>query len=131
MTTILRLLNFVVILALVASAGYVYKIKYEATLQAASVAKMRAEIRRERDAIAALRAEWSKLDQPQRIQALAQRHLTMKPIEPRQFDTLDNLPDKPIPIVPPGTDDPIAAIIESAADLDVITGSLPTTPQAR
>ena len=62
------------IAALVSAAAYVYKIKFESTLQAERVAKLRMEIRREQDAIAALRAEWSKLDTPARIQELAQRH---------------------------------------------------------
>ena len=72
------------------------------------MAKLRAEIRRERDAIAALRAEWAQLDNPDRIQILARRHLTLRPIESTQFDALDRLPDKPVEIVPPGTADPIA-----------------------
>ena len=88
----LRLLHIVVLAALVLAAADVYKIKYESTLQAERVAKLRAEVRREQDAIATLRAEWAKLDRPDRIQELAQRHLTLKPIETRQFDTLDRLP---------------------------------------
>ena len=62
--------------ALVAAAAYVYEIKFESTLQAERLAKLRSEIRRERDAIATLRAEWAKLDNPVRIQGLAQRHLS-------------------------------------------------------
>ena len=46
-------------------------------------------------AVAALRAEWSKLDNPARIQELAARHLALKPIEARQFDRLDRLPERP------------------------------------
>ena len=87
-----RLLHIVVLVALVLAAADVYKIKYESTLQAEKVAKLRGELRREQDAIANLRAEWSKLDRPDRLQELAQRHLTLKPVETRQFDTLDKLP---------------------------------------
>ena len=68
-----------VIVALVVAAAYVYDIKFEATIQAERLAKLRGEIRRERDAIAALRAEWARLDMPGRIQGLAQRHLPLKP----------------------------------------------------
>ncbi len=74
------------IAALVLAAADVYKIKFESTRQAQRVAKLRMEIRRENDAIAALRAEWSKLDNPARIQALARRHLPLKPVEGHQFD---------------------------------------------
>ncbi|BAT59306.1 hypothetical protein GJW-30_1_01837 [Variibacter gotjawalensis] len=125
----LRALNILVVTALVMSAAWVYKIKFEATVQLEQVSKMRAQIRRERDAIAILRAEWARLDSPNRIQELAQRHLKSKPIEVAQFDTLDNLPDRPVPIVPPGTQDPIGAIIEKFADDEVVTGSVPAAPR--
>ena len=50
-------------------------------LQAERVAKLRGDMRRERDAIAALRAEWATLDNPARIQGLARRHLQLRPAE--------------------------------------------------
>ena len=77
----MRLLNICVIVALVLAAADVYKIKFESTRQAQRVAKLRMEIRREHDAIAALRAEWAKLDNPARIQDLARRHLALKPVD--------------------------------------------------
>ena len=120
-----RLMHIVVLAALVLAAADVYKIKYESTLQAEKVAKLRGELRREQDAIAMLRAEWSKLDRPDRLQELAQRHLTLKPIDTRQFDALDRLPDRPVELVPPGTADPIGAVIETLADPDVLTGTVP------
>ena len=78
------------------------------TLQAERVAKLRADVRRERDAIAALRAEWAQLENPARIQALARRHLTLQPVEPAQFDALDRLPERPPPIVRRRSRTPIA-----------------------
>jgi len=42
-----RLLHIVVLAALVLAAADVYKIKYESTLQAERVARLRAEVRRE------------------------------------------------------------------------------------
>ncbi|HEY4775557.1 MAG TPA: cell division protein FtsL [Xanthobacteraceae bacterium] len=118
----MRLLHLVVIAALVASAVYVYKTKFDSTVQAERLAKIRAEIKRERDTIAALRAEWAKLDNPSRIQALAQRHLALKPIEPAQFDALDRLPERPPQIAPLHAGDPIAVIIENA-ERELRTGS--------
>ena len=110
---------------LVLAAAYVYEIKFESTLQAERVAKLRGEIRRERDAIAACAPNGRKLDSPARIQGLAQRHLTLKPVDAAQFDTLDRLPERPPPIVPPGTADPIGAMIETFADTEALTGSVP------
>jgi cell division protein FtsL len=120
----MRVLNFLVIAALVAAAAHVYKIKFESTRQAERIAKLRTEIRQEHDAIATLRAEWSKLDNPARIQELANRHLPLKPIDPRQFDTLRHLPERPRDFVPQDVADPIGSLLESA--LEFPTSSIPT-----
>ena len=123
----LRLLHLVVIAGLVSAAAYVYKIKFDATVQAEKVAKVRRDIRSERDAIALLRAEWARLDTPARIQELAERHLDLRPIEARQFDDVGRLPPRPPQIVPPDAPDAIAALIDRVDVLDVPTGS--TRPQ--
>jgi cell division protein FtsL len=122
----MRLLNICVIVALVLAAADVYKIKFESTRQAQRVAKLRTEIRREHDAIAALRAEWAKLDSPTRIQDLVRRHLALKPVEARQIESLDNLPTRPPDVVPPDEPDPIGTLIAKpqAGEGDA-TGSLP------
>jgi cell division protein FtsL len=118
----IRLLNICVIVALVCAAVYVYRIKFESTRKAEQVARLRLDIRREHDGIAELRAEWSKLDNPTRVQQLAQRHLTLKMIDSHQFDALDHLPDRPPDPVPPDSPDPIGNLLESR---DVPTGSIP------
>ena len=84
---------------------------------------MRAEIRRERDAIAALRAEWAKLDNPARVQGLASRHLRLRPLDAAQIDSLDRLPARPPPPIPEPAD-PIAALLEQPDD-EAPTGSVP------
>jgi cell division protein FtsL len=121
----MRLLNICVIVALVLAAADVYKIKFESTRQAQRVAKLHMEIRREQDAIAALRAQWSKLDNPGRIQDLARRHLALRPMEVRQYDRLDNLPERPPDLVPVEEADPIGIVIAHPEILHgSITGSL-------
>lgn len=121
----LRLVNLLVIAALVTAAVWVYAIKFEATQQAEGVDGLRADIRREQDTIAGLRAEWARLDRPDRLQELAGRHLKLKPVEVAQFDSLEALPERPVPLVPPGTVDPIGAVIEIFADTEVLNGTLP------
>jgi hypothetical protein len=108
----MRLLNILVIAALIVAASFVYKIKFDSTLQAERVAKLRGELRNEREAIALLRAEWTKLETPARLEALAQRHLTLKPIAPPQFDNFDRLPERP-PQLPATQADPIGAMLNS------------------
>jgi hypothetical protein len=125
----LRLVHVLVVAALVFAAADVYKIKFNSTLQAERVAKLRAEIRRERDAIAGYRATWSELDNPERIQGLARRHLALKPVEITQYDKLDRLPERPPQVVPP-TDDPIAAVIDRDRD-PMLTGSIAAPARGR
>jgi len=117
----MRVLNIVVICALIFAASVVYKIKFDSTLQAEKVGKLAGQIRRERDAIAALRAEWARLDTPGRIQGLAERHLNLQPIKPTQFDSLDNLPPRPAAAEPAGP----------ATSSPDTTGSLPPAPEAK
>ncbi len=125
----MRLLNFMVIAALILAASFVYKIKFDSTLQAERVAKLAGELRRERNAIASLRAEWARLDTPGRIQGLAERHLALQPIVPTQFDSLDRLPDRPPAIAKPADDDPIGAMLAPSAPES--TGSLPAPKAGR
>jgi cell division protein FtsL len=117
----MRLLNIFVIAALIAAASYVYKIKFDSTLQAERVAKLHSELRKERNAVAALRAEWAKLETPSRIQGLAERHLKLAPIRSTQFDSLDHLPPRP-PEVSPQSADPIGAMLGAPPET---TGSVP------
>jgi hypothetical protein len=121
---ILRVLNFVVIGLLVLAAAYVYRIKFDSTVQAERLAKIRSELRHERDTIAALRAKWGELDDPARIQGLAKRFLALRSIAPTQFDTFDNLPPRPPELVSPYSADPIGAAIKRLEQPDGVTGSI-------
>ena len=109
----MRILNICVLGLLLLAAGYVYEIKYESTLRAERVAKLRSDIRRQRDSIAALRAEWAQLENPARLQGLVRRHLPLGPAQPQQFDALDRLPERPPQIVKPPSEDTIAKMIEN------------------
>ncbi|MCP3472436.1 hypothetical protein NLM33_19165 [Bradyrhizobium sp. CCGUVB1N3] len=124
----MRIIHLFVIGALIFAAAYVYRIKMESTARTERVLRLHADIREQRDAIAALRSEWSKLDAPLRLQGLAERHLPLKPVNGTQYDQLKNLPDRPPRLVKPGEPDPIGAMIntiEAATDADTVTGSVP------
>ena len=91
----MRIIHLLVIGVLVFAAAYVYRIKMDSTVRTERVLRLHADIREQRDAIAALRAEWTRLDAPQRLQGLAERHLPLKPINATQYDSLKNLPERP------------------------------------
>jgi hypothetical protein len=122
----MRLLNILVIGALILAASFVYKIKFDSTLQAERVAKLRGELARERNAIAILRAEWGKLDTPGRVQGLADRHLALQPVKSTQFDRLNRLPERPPATVSQPGNDPIGAMLTPGPDT---TGSVLPAPR--
>jgi hypothetical protein len=122
---IFRVLNIVVIGALVLAAAYVYRIKFDSTVQAEHLAKLRGEVRKESDRIATLRAEWGQLDNPARIEDLTKRFLQLKPIAPTQFDSLDHLPERSSDDARAANDDPIAGVIGNSDMFDPpSTGSI-------
>jgi cell division protein FtsL len=90
----LRFVNICLALGLVALAYVIYQVKYEARALDAEIALLGKEIDRERDAIAVLRAEWSLLNRPERIERLAQKFLKLAPAKPSQLVTLDSVTDR-------------------------------------
>ena len=130
----MRIVHLLVIGALIFAAAYVYRIKMESTARTEEVLRLHAEIRQQRDAIAALRAEWAKLDAPLRLQKLAERHLQLKPVNATQYDSLKNLPMRPPRLVKPGEPDPIGSMIdtiEAVTDAETVTGSVPGPGRGR
>ena len=121
----MRILHLLVIGVLVFAAAYVYRIKMESTARTERVLRLHAEIREQRDAIAVLRAEWTKLDAPLRLQGLAERHLVLKPLNATQYDQLKNLPERPPNFARPGDPDPIGAMIDGIDQATEETGSVP------
>lgn len=116
---IVRVLHALSLVVLVGSAVAVYKVKYDTTYEAQRIAKLRSEIRAERERLALLRAEWARLSAPQRIQDLAIRHLGMKPLEVARIDDLSGLPEKP---PSPDAEDLIGEFIET------VVGGTPRDP---
>jgi hypothetical protein len=127
----MRLVHLLVIGFLVFAAAHVYRIKMESTARTERVLQLHAEIREQRDAIAALRSEWAKLDAPLRLQGLAERHLPLKPISATQYDSFKNLPERPPNFA--RDPDPIGSMIDNidaAADPANVTGSVPAAEPA-
>ncbi|HEX8665686.1 MAG TPA: hypothetical protein VF744_16845 [Beijerinckiaceae bacterium] len=90
----IRFLNAVAVLCLIASAAYAYSIKYETLYWSEQAAKVRSRIQRERDSIAVLKADWQHLNRPDRLQAAVERHLDLQPTSVHQLARLSDLPDK-------------------------------------
>jgi len=90
----LRFLNVVTILLLLGSAGYAYTIKYQTSFRTEQIAKTKIEIKSEQDAVAALRAEYSFLTRPERVQELADRYLDLQQPSLDKLVGLQALPER-------------------------------------
>lgn len=90
----LRFVNICLVLGLVAIAYVIYQVKYESRALDAEIATLGKEIDAERDAIAVLRAEWSLLNRPERIERLAQKYLKLAPAKPAQLVTVDTVAER-------------------------------------
>jgi len=98
---VFRTSDIVLIAVMVSAAAFTYKIKQDAEDRLATVHKIERQIRFEEDTLDLLKADWSLLTQPSRLQKLAeiyQAELTLRPIEPHQIVDLDELPSKPVVI---------------------------------
>ena len=84
-------------IAIAGAMGYgLFQLKHEVMSLEAELGRLDRQIVREQENIHVLRAEWTYTNQPQRLQALARRHLDLAPMNPRQFGRLDNLPAPPV-----------------------------------
>ena len=96
-----RTSDIVLIGVMVAAAAMTYTIKRNAEVQMATVQKLRAQIHTEEDTIDLLKADWSLLTQPARLQKLTdlyQSQLELEPVGARQIVGLDQLPPKALTI---------------------------------
>jgi cell division protein FtsL len=84
-------------LGLTAAAGVVlFQTSYEVQELEEQLASVNRKIVQEQEAIQILKAEWSFLNDPARLESLARAHLALKPTEARQFVALDLLPMRPV-----------------------------------
>ena len=88
----MRILNSVAMVLTIALVVVLYHIKYDAQESIRHIDKLKAELRHERDTINILRAEWSHLNQPQRLQKLARRYTKLQPLTSKQIVTFNDLP---------------------------------------
>jgi cell division protein FtsL len=91
---VIRFVHIIAIAALVASAGYVYSVKYDTIFLAERVAKLKNQVQREKDNIAVLKAEWQRLNRPERVQALADTHLDLQPLSVQNIARFDEVPQR-------------------------------------
>ncbi|MDC9701557.1 MAG: hypothetical protein PSN37_04980 [Alphaproteobacteria bacterium] len=86
-----RVMNCFAVLTIIFSSFFLYHIKSEARRDAALLVTLREDIRKEQEMINVLKAEWSHLDQPRRLQDLAGRYLDLRLLDAHQIIALKDL----------------------------------------
>lgn len=83
---------------LIATAGGIlFQTSYEVQELEEKLAATNRKIVQEQESIQVLKAEWSFLNDPTRLEQLARAHLALTPVEARQFASLDIIPMRPAP----------------------------------
>ncbi len=117
----LRFLNISVLTLLVGTAAWAYQTKYETIFFAEQVKKLESKLEKEKDQIAVLKAEWQLLNRPSRLEALAAKHLNLKPAQASQIARAFDIPEKKAQI------DQIGAKLDALG----VTGSISTPDSGR
>ncbi len=105
-----RFVNILLVVLMIIGAVAVYDMKYEAEVAAGRVSKLRLQVSREREELSLLKAEWSLLNQPARLQKLVDRYnqfLQLEPLEVHQIVSVGALPTRPMDLAPFSNDKPL------------------------
>lgn len=108
-----RTTDIVLIAVMVSAAAMTYSIKRNAEVQMATVHKLKAQIHIEEDTIDLLKADWSLLTQPERLQKLSelyQPQLQLAPVGARQIVGMDQLPPPALSIENLAAENPDMAV---------------------
>ncbi|WP_448202560.1 cell division protein FtsL [Azospirillum sp. sgz302134] len=86
-----------------AAGGVLFQTSYEVQELEEQLGSLNRKIMEEQEAIQILKAEWSYLNDPTRLESLASQHLALQPTDARQFVALDVVPMRPAgaEVVPP------------------------------
>jgi hypothetical protein len=98
---VFRTSDIVLIAVMVSAAAFTYKTKHEAESRRNEVRRIETQIKLEEDTITLLKADWSLLTQPSRLQKLAEIYrteLALQPVEAHQIVGLEQLPIRPVEI---------------------------------
>ena len=83
-------------LAVIGAVGYgMFQVKYRVMQLEDELARVNRSIDADRDELRVLGAEWSYLNQPQRLDQLRQRYLRLVPVQRAQLGNLDQIPFRP------------------------------------
>lgn len=103
----------------IVAGGVLFGVAFEVSALEDRLIVLNEEITRDRDAIHVLRAEWSYLNQPERLEGLSRRYLELQPLEGDQFSVFAALPLRALP-----------GILPAVATTEEAAPAVPETPIA-
>ncbi|MCZ2328673.1 cell division protein FtsL [Bartonella sp. F02] len=92
---VFRTLDVVLVIIMICTAGFTYKIKYDVQKQIGEVRRIEHEIASEKNMINLFRAEWAVMTDPLRMKKLAERYqqeLGLEMIQPHQVVEFKDIP---------------------------------------
>ncbi len=96
----IRAFNTCLVLAVLSAAYVLYSLEHSIRGVERQIARTEAAITNEKETIGLLNAEWSSLVRPERLQRLAEQHLSLRRISPDQFVKIDEIAQR-VPAEPP------------------------------
>jgi hypothetical protein len=131
---VIRPVTTLCLLAAFGSGMYLYTEKHRAELLDRQIARVMHETEAARQRAGLLRADWALLNDPTRLQDMADKYLALKPMTPGQFVQLADLSNHlPAPVVtPPGgsTDDDAQVADTVAPATPPVAEAAPAVPPA-
>ncbi|MCX8230472.1 MAG: hypothetical protein OTJ45_01460 [Alphaproteobacteria bacterium] len=91
----IRPTSAILLILAAAAGGALFHISFEVSELDDRLGTLNRDIRSDREAIHVLRAEWSFLNQPDRLEELARRHLDLQPVTGSQLTSASALPPRP------------------------------------
>ena len=112
-----RILNIFLVLGVIASAFVLYSLELSTRGMERHIAALEAGIADKTEEIGLLKAEWSSLTRPERLQALAEKHLKLQRVAAKQLLKPEELalkvPDEPVTKLEKDGKDPIGDILKA------------------
>ncbi len=126
----MRFVNAALVVAVLVVASMVYGLERQSRLADGKLAEIRGEIAEEREHIRRLRAEWSHLNTPARLEQLAVKHLKHQASPVSQIIRLNEVAQK-VPTLTPGEDagpqDAITQMLDG--NVAAVVGEVPERPK--
>jgi len=126
----IRPTSLILMVLAAAAGGALFQVAFEVSELDDELALLNRDIRADRNAIHVLRAEWSFLNQPERLEELTRRHLDLLPVTGAQIAGTGAVPVLPQDELP-ATGSNIAGVITPAAIPAAAPKAKPAAPAPR